>query len=338
MRSEVYKVVLVFLIVGWYFQSYSATKGYKPARDPVIEESDSGRSIGFGNALRLKYDPDERLYYVGDPLSSESNAHAQNSRLRVETAGSIRYTLDSSEEFPMFSYGPGEGILSRRSWFTGLFFDSFMPGAAGALAGLASHSYFHNHFSLSFLIAAAGAATIYSGQYYIGDRGNYAESVLEEGNDRRVFLGREDCTSWPYRVHGHVFMKYPSAGYIGSGTLIGERYVLTAAHNLYSRNTGRTPEVVMFYPGRYGAHAPMRSLVTNLYIHPEYATASDRRAKQVDIGLMELQKPLGRDVGFFGINDFSEGVEGVTVSVTGYPGGQNNGRFMYTMKGLTARH
>ena len=83
--------------------------------------------------------------------------------------------------------------------------------------------------------------------------------------DRRSIVNGED--TFPWCVHGELQMEYLLRGKIvsrgfGSGTLIGDKYVLTAAHNFYSVVTTRegplhlVPDFVTFFPAKQGKNVP----------------------------------------------------------------------------------
>jgi V8-like Glu-specific endopeptidase len=79
-------------------------------------------------------------------------------------------------------------------------------------------------------------------------RGSTAVGIVLPG-DNRVRVA--DSTTMPARWVGQIETTWPS-GLVtyGTATLIGERSVLTCAHNFYDRRAGRYCRSVRFTPGR----------------------------------------------------------------------------------------
>jgi len=159
------------------------------------------------------------------------------------------------------------------------------------------------------------------------------EKVLEK-KDRRIKIVEPGI--YPWSVHGHMRMEFlPSSVYIGSGTLIGNQYVITAAHNLFDRDTKTAVKKLKFFPGKNGATIPYESIVTHFAVHPDWynTSLSNDKAKEVDIGVVKLKDSLGDSAGFYGYREFDESeIKGKKLNVTGYPG-EYSGKYMYTMEG-----
>lgn len=184
------------------------------------------------------------------------------------------------------------------------------------------------------------------------------EGLLTKNKDRRTeVLNTEDA---PWNAHGSMIMSFSdNSQYIGSGTLIGKRAVITAGHNLYDRKTKRAVESVTFYPGRNKNSIYAKGIGTKFLIHPNWKKEDSLNSEKSDIGLVIL------DEDFQEVN-FKEGEEKLCffgydtikiddlvpqndnpiqspkfINITGYPGAaiiQNrikilNGESMLTMKG-----
>ena len=170
-----------------------------------------------------------------------------------------------------------------------------------------------------------------------------SESTLEEKEKEEKVLSKKDrrikVTTpgiYPWSVHGHMRMEFlPSSVYIGSGTLIGDKYVITAAHNLFDRGTKTSVKKLQFFPGKEGTSIPYESPITHFAVHPDWynSSLSDDKAKEVDIGVVKLKEPLGNFAGFYGYREFDENeLKNKKLNITGYPG-EYSGKHMYTMEG-----
>lgn len=150
----------------------------------------------------------------------------------------------------------------------------------------------------------------------------------------------------PWNTHGKLLSIFYGGGKaymsLGSGTLVGERTVLTAAHNLYDYDEKLAASLVYFYPGRNGQHSICKGTSIQVMIHPEYFYN-----EKSDIGAVILDptfkdEAITNGIQFLKVKGF-EKVEllGQDVRITGYPGGVVrdgnieflDGNHMYTMTG-----
>ncbi len=325
-----------------------ATKSYRPTERPSVDEFTLYRK-GMVPA-ELKYDSQEDLYYFGK--TSSFQPAAESSPLMTETPNGLVCTLnDDRESLPQMFFSrerPSSIILSLDQALKKKLSNSpvFNTVAAGLLGmGIGNLLFSSNPYAMSLSSIAIIAAMQGTSSISRLLRGDNSESVLGT-TDRRIRISEDDCKEWPYVVHGHMRMNYTSGErkgltYIGSGTLIHNEFVLTAAHNLYKRGTGLMPGTVTFHPGRFGETFPWSAQGNQMIIHPQYKESpTNSEARNADIALLKLNKPLGRDLGFFGYSSdvFNDKSLGVDVNITGYPGGEKGGRHLYTMKGATTKH
>ncbi len=79
-------------------------------------------------------------------------------------------------------------------------------------------------------------------------------------------------TDYPYNYICRLESRFPKAFTSGTGTLIGDRYVLTAAHNLLNDDYGKALDV-RITPGQSGDQLPFGQQVSDAFIYTEeYAT------------------------------------------------------------------
>lgn len=130
---------------------------------------------------------------------------------------------------------------------------------------------------------------------YVSVRGDSREPI--EAYEKRMFVrtnGQRSAFSVPARPWSaicYLELAYPSGPAIGTGCLIGPRTVLTAAHNLYDRDTGREVTSIRVIPGRFRHGVePFGSEVTSSFAYDlDYRSADrDDAATQCDFGVVFL--------------------------------------------------
>lgn len=133
-----------------------------------------------------------------------------------------------------------------------------------------------------------------------------------DNNDSRVRI--TSTTSWPYRAIGTLF----DGGGDCTGTRIGPRHVLTAAHCIYNRDTASW-NTITFKPGRDGAaSAPYGSSGPHWYWVPDEYIAGAAGLNGYDIGLIILDTPVGN--GWMGYGAWSGGfLSDQSIWMRGYP-------------------
>jgi V8-like Glu-specific endopeptidase len=173
------------------------------------------------------------------------------------------------------------------------------------------------------------------------------ENLLND-KDRRSLVNRISSTYVePYYVHGSVNMIFENdSEYIGTGTLIGKRVFITAAHNLYDRKTKKYVKSVLFCPGRDNHSIYWEGYGIMAIIHPNYIKDDETDYLDWDLGVVILKKDFEENfdgdspLGYFAYDFLKPGeIESVSLNITGYPGAAiidnslkiTSGEAMFTM-------
>jgi V8-like Glu-specific endopeptidase len=155
-----------------------------------------------------------------------------------------------------------------------------------------------------------------------------AENVL--GFDDRVLVA--DTTGIPWRCICHLEITYETGAVgLGSGWLVSQDTVVTAAHCLFDREGKRRARTVRVIPGRSGASAPYGFFVSKHVDWPEEWEKSrdSTSAERYDFGIVKLEvenlrdEPIGQRLGYFGLRVYDKAqvkdLEMLIVNNAGYP-------------------
>jgi V8-like Glu-specific endopeptidase len=151
------------------------------------------------------------------------------------------------------------------------------------------------------------------------------------GTDDRIRVHNTEKTPW--RVHGHMEMRFPNGEwYIGSGTMVNYKHVLTAGHCLYDHEAGGWATAIKFTAAQNGGYIPIKSAsATHLLTVKGW---KDGRDSRFDMGMLILDRDLGEETGWYGIStDTDKFLKSFKINVTGYPGDKDkgSGTQMWTM-------
>lgn len=151
-------------------------------------------------------------------------------------------------------------------------------------------------------------------------------------DDRNVITNTKKA---PYKFIGKLVIEYSDGkSFGGTGFLVGNSSLVTAAHCVYDASHGGYPKKVTFYPGKTGSSNPYGS-TTAKAIHVPAKYISNGYNYLYDYAVVELKQAIGKSTGYFDnfIGFFqpdNAAYVGNTGIITGY-----NGTTLYKAKGNT---
>ena len=141
-------------------------------------------------------------------------------------------------------------------------------------------------------------------------------------------------TVYPWSIHGFLTATFKdpesSSGYSsvrGTGTLVSENCILTAAHCLHRLNeqtsTFESPVNIRFITGLqnawliFGKKMNVEIQALDFFVHPKYLEGN---TLDYDFGLVKLDTPIGKTTGWASLKYYEEKqLSKLKINVTGYP-------------------
>lgn len=142
-------------------------------------------------------------------------------------------------------------------------------------------------------------------------KGKGAAAIQQEAPKPGKLVGVKDTTQYPYTAVGLLANGC-------TGTLIGKRFVLTAAYCIFNPESKKWDQNLDFYPGINGKDkVPFAGVKwKNSWVTKGFANEGNWN---LAFGLVELQSDVGDQNGWFGYGHVPQFPK--TPGMTGYPGG-----------------
>lgn len=154
--------------------------------------------------------------------------------------------------------------------------------------------------------------------------GNTNERIF--GKDQRKVV--DNYLSSPYKQVVLLNMTFSDGNvYSGSGTMIGEDTVLTAAHNVYSSKLGWAAEVTV-YAGKKGSKYTIGKAKSKKIL--TFKKWKDSSNQDYDLAIIKLDSKLGKKTGTLGLT--SKISKDEEIETSGFPG-DKSGEVQYKSNG-----
>jgi V8-like Glu-specific endopeptidase len=156
----------------------------------------------------------------------------------------------------------------------------------------------------------------------------YPGQTIIFGQDNRTRVA--DTTQFPWSAIGQVVCDYGFELAIGTGAMIGNKTVLTAAHVIYDQSLG-WPISITFIPGLNGVDEPYGQITAAHHVVPDQWTQGN---PDYDLGLIVLDKPVGQQTQFLElVVEPDSFYTDQALESAGYPADLGDGNEMYYVTG-----
>ncbi len=149
------------------------------------------------------------------------------------------------------------------------------------------------------------------------------------GVDNRTAIA--DTTTYPFSAVGQILAYYGTEIHSGTGAMIGNNTVITAAHIVYDQTLGY-PDSMDFIPARNGTDKPFGTITVIASSVPQQWIQSGN--ENFDIGVLTIATAIADETGTLPYGVVSDStLAGHTLQSAGYPSDLDNGNSMYSAPG-----
>lgn len=147
------------------------------------------------------------------------------------------------------------------------------------------------------------------------------KSVFGEFERKQI----NDSSDLSTRIVGQIEARFGLDDTLCTGTLIGPKYIITAAHCVYDKESGTWASNVVFIPGRTNLNTrPYGEIkATKFYVNKNFTDKSITWGH--DYAVIELESNIGDQIGYAEIEMPSIMNQKFNVQIMGYPGDKEYG-------------
>lgn len=157
-----------------------------------------------------------------------------------------------------------------------------------------------------------------------GGNSNDVNPLYVIGGDSRTKINT--TASYPWSAQCKLFIRFPDgSNWIGSGTLVQSRFVVTAGHCVWDAGRGGWASQIQVVPGLNGTYQPFGSAYASRLASNSGWTSDKNRDH--DHAVIKLDRTIGNSTGWLGYGSFSNtSINNSGLNLSAYDGDRDGGR------------
>ncbi|MBN2736668.1 MAG: trypsin-like serine protease [Spirochaetales bacterium] len=173
---------------------------------------------------------------------------------------------------------------------------------------------------------------------------SYISPYAPKAENSKSVFGSDDrtkitsTTSYPTSTYVKLIITFSNDEvYVGSGTMVGNKHVLTAGHCVYDTNHGGWAKHIKVIPGLAGTYQPFGYTWAE-WLYPTSQWV-DSRNYNYDIAVVRLSTKIGQNSGWQGYAWLKDSqTEDLNIKVYGYPAALSSGQYQYVSFGSVSSY